>query len=212
MNLFDTNPALPLPGELTAGDRARDDAELIQSFLAGNDGGFSVLLDRYMPMVYRFVYRYLANADDASDVAQETFIRAWKHLKRFDQSRSFRTWILAIARNASLDFIKKKKPILFSQIEAGDVDLDAALAPHVASPELPDAMFDRMTAAHELESALTQLPIPYRVVLTLRYTEHLKFREIAEILQEPIDTVKSKHRRGLMHLKKLVPGLQTEVA
>ncbi len=207
MNFFDNTSALPFPGELTERDRSKDDRELIELFLKGNDVGFSVLLDRHMPMVYRFVYRYLHNTDDASDVTQETFIRAWKHIKKFDTARSFKTWILAIAKNASLDFIKKKKPILFSQIEATDMDLDIALAPHLenAVGELPDAMFDRMSEAKMLDATLAKLPIPYRVVLTLRYNEHLKFREIAEILDEPIDTVKSKHRRGLMHLRKLLP-------
>jgi RNA polymerase sigma-70 factor (ECF subfamily) len=204
MNILGNNSALSFPGELTARDRARDDAELIRLFLQGNDTSFSVLLERHMPMVYRFVYRYLANADDTNDVTQETFIRAWKHIKRFDTSRSFKTWVLAIAKNASLDFIKKKKPILFSQIEAGDADLDAVLEPHLTHEELPDAMFDRMTDAKYLESKLAKLPVPYRVVLTLRYSEHLKFREIAEVLGQPIDTVKSKHRRGLMSLRKIM--------
>lgn len=205
MNLFDNNPALPLPGDLAAEGLTRKDAELIESFLSGNDGGFAVLLERHMQMVYRFVYRYLGNVDDTNDVTQEAFIRAWKNLKKFDQSRSFKTWILTIAKNASLDFIKKKKPLLFSRIETEETDLDTFLAPHAPAQELSDAMFDRKSAAHTLEMTLEKLPVPYRVVLTLRYTEHLKFREIAGILDEPIDTVKSKHRRGLAQLRKFIP-------
>ena len=205
MNIFDRTSAIPLPGDRAASDRAKDDAQLIEAFLSGDEQGFAVLLDRHMPMVYRFVYRYLGNADDTNDVAQETFIRAWKHIERFDRARSFKTWVLAIAKNASLDFIKKKKPILFSHIENEEADLDAFLAPYAESPESADATFDRRTSAHRLESAVEELPLPYRVVLTLRYTEHLKFREIAQVLDEPIDTVKSKHRRGLMQLRQLIP-------
>ncbi|HVN26663.1 MAG TPA: RNA polymerase sigma factor [Candidatus Paceibacterota bacterium] len=204
MKPFDHNPALPFP--VAGAPSLEDDAALVRSFLAGNDRGFSDLLDRHMPTVYRFAYRYLANVDDASDVTQETFIRAWKHLATFDQARSFRTWLLTIARNASLDFIKKKKPLLFSQLEAADADLDTALAPYVESPELPDAMFDRMATARVLDQALLRLSAPYRIVLSLRYAEGFKFREIAEILGEPIDTVKSKHRRGLQQLKKHLPA------
>jgi RNA polymerase sigma-70 factor (ECF subfamily) len=205
MNLFDAQSALPLPGDRAVAEQERDDAELIESFLSGEDQGFAVLLDRHMPMVYRFVYRYLGNADDTNDVTQETFIRAWKHLTKFDRSRSFKTWILTIAKNASLDFIKKKKPILFSRIEAEEADLDAFLAPYTEAQELSDAMFDRKSTARSLEAVVERLPLPYRVVLTLRYVEHLKFREIADALDEPIDTVKSKHRRGLMQLRKLMP-------
>ncbi len=205
MDYLSNGSALPFPGKLDAGTSEQDDIELIESFLSGNDGGFAILLDRHLPMVYRFVYRYLQNSDDTSDVAQETFIRAWKNMKKFDRTRSFKTWVLAIAKNASLDFIKKKKPILFSRIEADATDLDAFLAPHVDAPEFSDAMFDRKSTTQKLDAAVGQLPIPYRVVLTLRYTEHLKFREIADVLAEPIDTVKSKHRRGLMQLRKLIP-------
>ena len=186
-------------------DNARTSEELVASSLIGNDGDFALLVERHMPMVYRFAYRYLGNDDDASDIAQETFIRAWKHLKKFDTKRNFKTWILAIAKNASLDFIKKKKPILFSRIEANENDLDAFLAPHVEAPDSPSEMFERKSDGAKLHEALEKLPLSYRTTLTLRYGEHLKFREIAEILKEPIDTVKSKHRRGLIFLRKLLP-------
>lgn len=205
MNPFNSMPALPFPGDLTANDRTHNDAELIELFLSGKDQGFALLLERHMPMVYRFVYRYLGNTDDTNDVTQETFIRAWKHLKKFDQARSFKTWILAIAKNASLDFIKKKKPLLFSRIETEETDLDTFLAPYTNTEALSDAMVDRKSTAQTLVAAVAKLPIPYRAVLALRYTEHLKFREIAEVLDEPIDTVKSKHRRGLMQLRKILP-------
>ena len=113
MELFDSVSAIPLPGDAAAGAQAKSDAELIEAFLEGSDQGFATLLERHLPMVYRFVYRYLGNADDANDVTQETFIRAWKHIKKFDRGRSFKTWVMTIAKNASLDFIKKKKPLLF---------------------------------------------------------------------------------------------------
>lgn len=184
---------------------AQSTEELVASSLVGNDGDFALLVERHLPMVYRFVYRYLGNADDASDITQETFIRVWKHLKRFDPKRNFKTWILAIAKNASLDFIKKKKPILFSRIEADDADLDAFLAPYVDAPISPYEIFEKKSERAELHGALQKISPSYRAVLTLRYGEHMKFREIAEVLDEPIDTVKSKHRRGLMLLRKILP-------
>jgi len=184
-------------------DPAVPDADLVKQFLGGDEAGFAALVDRHASGVYSFVYRYLGNADDANDVTQETFIRVWKHIKRFDVNRNFRTWILAIAKNASLDLIKKKKPVLFSRIEeGGEQSLDTFLAPYVESPELPDAALVRGDEKRGLEVALQQLPPAYRIVLVLRYSQYLKFREIADVLGEPIDTVKSKHRRGLMLLRK----------
>jgi len=198
--------ALPLRGA-SAGSLKRidnpsvSDADLVRSVLSGDEESFTLLLDRHVAGVYSFVYRYLGNADDANDITQETFVRSWKHIKKFDTSRNFKTWIFAIARNASLDFIKKKKSVLFSKIEEGEQSLDAFLAPYVESPDLPSEVLARNDAKQQLEAALAKIPAGYRMVLSLRYREGLKFREIAEVLAEPIDTVKSKHRRGLALLR-----------
>ena len=190
-------------------DPSLSDAELIRSFFKGDDGGFAMLLDRHISGVHSFVYRFLNNADDANDVTQEVFIRVWKNLKKFDTQKNFRTWILAIAKNASLDFLKKKRPVAFSKLLGeGENDLDAFLAPYMPHADLPDEVLKRKDVKHDLESALAVLPPTYRMVLTLRYNEYLKFREIAEVLGEPIDTVKSKHRRGLALLKKAIPDLE----
>jgi RNA polymerase sigma-70 factor (ECF subfamily) len=185
----------------------KTDRELVEAFLGGNEDSFAVLVERHISMTYKFTYRYLGNADDTNDVVQEVFIKAWKYLKRFDVNRNFRTWLLTIAKNTALDFIKKKKPLLFSKIEEGDGDLDAFLAPYIESADLPDEILGKKDTKERLEGVLSELAPSYRTVLTLRYTEHLKFREIAEILQEPIDTVKSKHRRGLILLRKALGDL-----
>ena len=177
-----------------------NDIDLIEQSIGGDQGAFAQLIDRYMRGVYLFAYRYVRNVDDAEDIAQETFIRAWKHLKRFDMSRNFKTWIFVIAKNAALDFLKKKKPVAFSQLAEEDDALGAYLAPHMGSPELPDAIFDRKSSAVNLEKAMAKLPPAYRIVFSMRYNDQLKFREIAEALGESIDTVKSRHRRGLIIL------------
>ncbi len=180
------------------------DAELAAASLSGDDEAFAALLHRHLPAVYAFAYRYVGNSDDANDVAQETFLKAWKHMKSFDPKRSFKTWILTITKNTSLDFLKKKRPVLFSKIEEGEGDLDAFLAPHVESPAMPDELFLRKQTKSDVASVLGRLAEGYRTVLTLRYEQGLKFREIAEVLGEPIDTVKSKHRRGLMLLRQMM--------
>lgn len=186
---------------IAASHAATSDAELVKLFIGGDQGTFPVLVERHVNMVYKFVYRYLNNVDDSNDVVQEVFIKVWKYINKFDTDKNFKTWLLTIAKNTALDFIKKRKPLLFSKIEEGDNDLDTFLAPYVQSPELPDSILERKHLKKDLEKALDTLSPSYRSVLTLRYTEHLKFREIAEILQEPIDTVKSKHRRGLVMLR-----------
>jgi RNA polymerase sigma-70 factor, ECF subfamily len=190
--------------EIRAEYADKTDAELVSALIKGNGESFTALVDRHMSMVYKFTYRYVGNVDATNDIVQEVFIKVWKNIKRFDQGRNFKTWLLTIAKNTALDSIKKKKSVLFSKIEEGENDLDAFLAPYVDTPDLPDQIMERQYAKAGLDAALAQLNPSYRSVLLLRYTEHMKFREIAHTLQEPIDTIKSKHRRALILLKKLL--------
>ena len=179
----------------------KNDQELVAATLAGDGAAFAILVERYTSPVYKFSYRYVRNGADAEDIAQEAFLRAWKNLKSFDASKSFTTWLFTIAKNASLDLIKKKKPMLFSAIGDEDETIENALAPYIAEPSRQAELFDQAVLKENLDVALGKLPPHYRNVMVLRYRENLKFREIAETLHEPIDTVKSRHRRGLALLK-----------
>jgi RNA polymerase sigma-70 factor (ECF subfamily) len=189
---------------------ALNDEELVGAFLSGDEESFALLVERHLSLVYKFVYHYLHNIDDANDVTQETFIKAWKYIRKFNTKKKFTTWIITIAKNTALDFIKRKKPMLFSKIEEGDGDLDAFLAPYLEPPELPVDIIEREHIQADLETALQGIAPGYRAVLSLRYSEHLKFREIADVLREPIDTVKSKHRRGLALLRKALGSKMDE--
>jgi RNA polymerase sigma-70 factor (ECF subfamily) len=180
------------------------DAELISGFFGGNGEYFAALVDRHVSMVYKFVYRYVQNSDNANDVTQEVFIKVWKNIKKFDREKNFKTWVLTIAKNTALDLIKKKKAIVFSKIEQGDMDIDTFLAPYTDNVELPEQTLNKKYVKAELDRVLQGISQAYRDVLLLRYTENLKFREISDVLGEPIDTVKSKHRRALILLKKLL--------
>jgi RNA polymerase sigma-70 factor (ECF subfamily) len=180
------------------------DSHLIIESLAGKDASFAELVSRHLSGVYKFAYRYVRDAADAEDVAQETFVRAWKNLKKFDTSKNLRTWLFTIAKNAALDMLKKKKPLAFSKITETESELESFLAPYVASGELPEIAVDQKFLKGDIDAALAKLPPAYRAVLALRYNEHLKFREIAATLGEPIDTVKSKHRRGLALLRNVL--------
>ena len=188
--------------EVRASHAADDDAKLIGAFIGGDGESFAALVDRHMPMVYKFAYRYTGNADATNDIAQDVFIKVWKNIKKFDQTKNFRTWLLTITKNTALDVVKKKKAVLFSKIEEGEADLDAFLAPYVEGEDLPDEIFSKKQTKAELEHMLEELSPAHRTVLLLRYTEHLKFREIAKELEEPIDTIKSKHRRALIQLRR----------
>lgn len=182
---------------------SHNDTILIQNYLLGDDKSFEILVKEYLKPIYSFVYRYVESAQDAQDITQEVFVKVWRNLKKFDQEKSFKTWIFSIAKNAAIDFLRKKKPIPFSKFE--NEEGENMLVDTLADPiTLPSELFKQADIARMLTSAMKKLSPKYRMVLYLRYNDHFKFREIAESLGKPFHTVKSRHRRALILLKKIL--------
>ncbi len=179
------------------------DKQLISKYLAGDEQSLVILLGRYLKPIYSFIYRYVGSGEDAEDVNQDVFIKTWRSLKRFDQNKNFKTWIFAIAKNAAIDFLKKKKTIPFSEFE--NEEGENAIMETLADPApLPQELLERSGMAQILDSAMEKLSPKYRMVLFLRYNDHFSFREIAESLGESLNTITSRHRRALVELKKLI--------
>ena len=179
------------------------DQQLVNDYLKGDENSLEVLIKRYLKPIYSFVFRYVGNSQEAEDITQEVFIKIWRHLKKFDQNRSFKTWIFSIAKNTCIDTFKKKKAIPFSKLE-DEEGRNLFLEKLVDTTPLPDALFERADLVRTLTSAIEKLLPKYRMVLFLRYNDHFTFREIAETLEMPLQTVKSQHRRALIKLKKLL--------
>jgi RNA polymerase sigma-70 factor, ECF subfamily len=179
------------------------DRELVAGYLKGDQTALELLIKRHLKPIYNFTYKYVGNTQDAEDTVQETFVKAWRNLKKFDQNKKFKTWIFAIAKNTAIDFIKKKKAIPISKFDAqdgGNFLIDALADP---SP-LPYELLEKAGMAHILNSAIEKLSPACRAVLSLRYSNDFTFKEIAESLNEPLNTVKSRYRRGLSILKKVI--------
>jgi RNA polymerase sigma-70 factor (ECF subfamily) len=180
------------------------DIELVEKSLLSDTKAFGVIVKRYSSMIYKFVWLYLKDQDDSTDITQETFIRVWKNLHKFDTKKSFKTWIFAIAKNASLDLIKKKKSLNFSAISEDDEELSSFFHNFVESSDPLDENIDREIIKSGLYKAMEKISPIYKTVIFLRYFNNLKFVEIAKELNESIDTIKSRHRRGLFALKKVI--------
>lgn len=180
-----------------------NDEKLISQYLKGDEKSLEILIKQYLKPIYSFVYHYVGNSHDAEDITQDTFVKMWRHLKRFKKRKSFKTWIFSIAKNSAIDFLRKKKTIPFSEFEdeEGKNVLVETLADQMP---LPDELSKRAGIIQVLESAIEKLMPKYRLVLSLRYNDNLNFREIAETLKEPTHTIKSRHRRALILLKKLL--------
>jgi len=164
----------------------KDDAQLVNRYFKGDEKSLEILIKKYLKPIYGFVYKYIGNVQEAEDITQEVFVKMWRYLKKYDENKSFKTWIFSIAKNTCIDWLRKKKTIPLSEIEAGE----------------SDNFFERVSISQLLESATEKLLPKYRTVLSLYYNDNLNFREIAERLEESSNTVKSRHRRALIMLKK----------
>lgn len=175
---------------------------IIEKILSGDEEAFAETVKIYLNQIYNFVFHLVGDRDAAEDLAQETFVKTWKNLKHFDQKRSFKTWIFTIAKNTALDWLKKKKEIPFSKFtdEEGESWLENVADENI----LPDEIIAQGDLAEDLEKILEKIPIHYRAILLLHYKEDFTLHEIAEILSEPYNTIKSRHQRGLKQLKKMI--------
>ncbi len=179
------------------------DAHLIEAYLKGDYKALDILVGRYLEPVYNFITRYSGDSSEAQDLTQETFLKAWKNIKKFDRTKSFKTWIFTIARNTTLDWFRKKKSVSLSLF---DVEGDVSLADTLVDDELlPSDVFDNKKLHEIVQKAVAVLSPLYQTVLLLRYEEEFTFQEIATILNESIDTVKSRYRRALEQVKKTLP-------
>jgi RNA polymerase sigma-70 factor (ECF subfamily) len=191
------------------------DEKLISNYLGGDQKSLEVLIQRYLKPIYNFIYQYFRNLDETEDITQEVFVKMWRNLKKFnpkksyfakiknEQGKSFRTWIFSIAKNTAIDALRKRKSIPFSEFE--NEDGKNILIEKLKDPApLPNKLFEKADTARIVNSAIEKLSPKYRTVLLLKYNDHFTFREIAESLGESPNTIRSRHRRALAYLNKML--------
>lgn len=164
-----------------------EDNQLVARVQAGDDQAFAVLVERYQRDVYNLAYRMLSNVAEAEDAAQEAFLRAYKHLSRYDPSRSFKTWLLSITSNHCIDRLRKRR--------LKWLPLDEPLPPHPAltsretGPE--DSLIESERSA-QVQALLGELAPDYRAAVVLRYWYDMSYAEIAETLETTESAIKSR--------------------
>jgi RNA polymerase sigma-70 factor, ECF subfamily len=178
----------------------RTDEELAKQCKDGDDDAFQELMQRYTRAIFSFARQYSKNSEDAEDIAQNSFFKAWKNIHQFKEGKSWKPWLFAIARNTALDYIRKKRTSAFSELDGEDGDTPFADTLQDTEP-LAHEVFDQTRSATDVQAALEILHPDHRSVLMLHYHEELTFEEIADIMKKPMNTVKSWHRRALTKMR-----------
>jgi RNA polymerase sigma-70 factor (ECF subfamily) len=169
------------------------EAEIVARVLKGDRNAYALLVEEYKSPIYNLAYRMTGNFEDAEDLTQEAFIRAYQYLWRYDPRKKFFTWLYTIALNLIKNHYKKKKyNKSFEEVGA------LSLTDKNPSPET------KMIEAQEISSCLLRLEDELGALLIMKYQQELSFEEIAEITGKSLSAVKMSIYRGLAKLKELL--------
>jgi RNA polymerase sigma-70 factor (ECF subfamily) len=187
------------------------DELLVERAKRGDVAAFEQLISQYERKVYTIAYRLTGNYEDASDVAQEAFIRAYSSITEFRGDSSFATWLFRIVNNACLDELRKRKrqwvTSLDERLELGDGEVDRQVA--VANAEEgPEQVLERAELQRTVQESIKSLDEEYRVVILMRDIQGYSYNEIAESLGINLGTVKSRLNRARHALKGMFGTLE----
>jgi len=181
----------------------KTDEQLVGDYLTGEKEVFNKIVNRYLKLIYNFVYRLIGNEKNAEDVTQEIFLKVWKNIKEFDLKKSFKTWIFTIAKNTCIDYLRKRKDIpmsAFDNDDGGNVIEDNL----TDNEPKADEIFEVAQNKKNIENIINKLTIVQKEVIILKYINGMSLSETAEIMDIPINTAKSHHRRALSRMKDLL--------
>jgi RNA polymerase sigma-70 factor (ECF subfamily) len=169
------------------------DLALVMAIRSGDQSAMAALYDRFSSIVYAVALRVLQETGAAEDVLQDIFMQLWRNPGAFDSSRgNMAAWLAVIARNRAIDALRRRRPQ--DDIEKVVVSVDVDLASET----------DRSRAMEKVRGALQAMPSPQRSALELAYFEGLTHTEIAEKTGEPLGTIKTRIRTGLLSLRKIL--------
>ncbi|MFI5444745.1 RNA polymerase sigma factor RpoE [Polaromonas sp. UC242_47] len=183
---------IPPPEPATADD---SDALLVERTVAGDQKAFELLVIKYQRRIQRLIGRMVRDVDLVEDIAQETFIRAYRALAQFRGEAQFYTWLYRIAVNTakkSLMDLKRNPTVSENSFKSGEDDETSPLENELTSSETPEAVLASKEIAQMVNAAMEALPEELRQAISLREIEGLSYEEIAEAMNCPIGTVRSR--------------------
>ncbi len=184
---------------------ALTDHELVALAQKGNEKAYRELLGRYQRPVFSLIYRMLRDREQSEDLAQETFVRVFNHIDRYDPKYKFSSWIFKIATNLTIDHIRKKEvatvSIDGSRYAVTADEIEASTITVASGDENPEELLEAKELGEEIEGAISKLRPEYKAAILLRHVEGREYQEIAEILSLPLGTVKTYIHRGRNELR-----------
>lgn len=179
-----------------------DDQILIKQALAGKETAYKLLLDKHKDAIFRLIVKIVHNQEEARDLVQETFMKAFGALSSYKSQYRFTTWLYKIAANNCIDFLRKKRLNSFSldqPLETKDGEVTIELADWTYNPEADLASKQKSLS---IDVAINSLPHKYREVIVFRHKQDKSYEEIAQVLGIPVGTVKARIFRARELLKK----------
>lgn len=205
----------PAPGRLAAAaphrvDRtALDIGALIEAHLGGDPRAFTEIVRRYQPRLLNFVTRMIQDRERAEDLVQEAFIRAYRHLHRFDRTRKFSTWIYTIASNLAKNELRNRtrSPLVLFQTLSSNQDEDSRPLEFEDLSTTPDRLYRHRYLRAAVDETVAKLTPAHREVFVMRELEGKSYEEIAEATHTQLGTVKSRLNRARAAFAELIEPL-----
>lgn len=178
------------------------DTRLAKLARKGDQRAFAEIVSNYKDKLFHLAFRMTGNRQEAEDVVQDTFLRVFKNLDRYDENQKFSTWIYRIATNLCIDRLRKRRQVFSLDAESSDhegLDGYAMLPSDDRTPESELLLSETQRLLHQ---AMDTLPVKYKSVMVLRYIQDLSLQEISDVLDLPVTTVKTRVHRGREFLRK----------
>ena len=196
---FNTGGNFPTPTCVETFKPVNDDKRLIEQTLAGDSAAFGRLVRKYQDRLYNTMVHVVGRGDDAMDVVQDAFVQAFVKLDSFKQTAAFYTWLYRIAFNVASTYRRKRKPTL-SVDRVREVSGEEPVEPGIG----PADKMERDERCRQVRAAIAGLTEEHRTVIVLREIDGCCYETIAEILDLPVGTVRSRLHRARLQLKELL--------
>ena len=203
-------PRLNMDTEATAAQADVSDLDLVKQAQTGDTAAFDTLVGRYRNRVFGMIYNMVHNEQDAWDLAQDSFLKAWKSIGRFRGQSSFYTWVYRIVMNVTIDWLRKKQirggaGEFDDAVQLKEIDPASRTAPHPDA--LPHERMEQGEIRQRIDAAIAQLSAEHRAVILLKEIDDMQYHEIAESLGCSIGTVMSR----LFYARKKLQNLLRDV-